>query len=112
MNQINKMKNIVAKNQKNEQKLNGELKTANQEIKKLTIRIDQLTKQSIKNKDTLNETIGSLMGMKKSLPLPSTIGMKDSTYLNPKNLASSRVIGHKSYDNMASSETFDMRRIV
>lgn len=44
MNQINKMKNIVAKNQKNEQKLNGELKTANQEIKKLTIRIDQLTK--------------------------------------------------------------------
>lgn len=52
------------------------------------------------------------MGMKKSLPLPSTIGMKDSTYLNPKNLASSRVIGHKSYDNMASSETFDMRRIV
>ena len=52
------------------------------------------------------------MTMKKSLPLPSTIGMKDSTYLNPKNMASSRVITHKSYDNIAASDTFDMRRIV
>ena len=50
--------------------------------------------------------------MKRSLPLPNTSIMKDSTYLGPKNLASSRVIGHKGFDNMTASETFDMKRIV
>ena len=59
----------------------------------------------------LNEAVSSLIVMKKSLPLPNSFAMKDSTYLSAKNMATSRVVGYKSYD-MSASEAFDMRRIV
>ena len=88
------------------------MKSANEEIKKLAIKIEQLNKDSLKNKDTLNETINSLILARKGITSSNFIGMKDSGYVNARNLASSRVTGHQGFDSISASNTFDIRRIV
>lgn len=67
LNEINKLKNHVTRYEKIEEKLNGELKIANDENKRYQIKIENLEKEITKHKETLNETMSSILTYKKGL---------------------------------------------
>lgn len=61
MNEINKLKNALAKAEKREETLQNDIKNLNEENKKQTHKYDMLVKENQKNKDVVSELVTTIV---------------------------------------------------